>query len=116
LPNEKKHIFTQKKSEHDKANLANHSLQVFFLFPNSLLFSMILSGILKVYLNVVRTVPIWHITSGGLAAGGGLTAGVAGHKRSFSHYLFCGATPPLAPNRSLYAGLFNLQYSSNLFE
>jgi hypothetical protein len=44
-----------------------------------------------------------HITSGGLAKGGGLTAVVAGYKLSFPHKTFCGLTPPLAPNRSLYA-------------
>ena len=36
------------------------------------------------------------------------TTFVAGDKRSISHYLFCGVTAAVAPNRSLGAGILRL--------
>ena len=47
-----------------------------------------------------------RITSERLGAGGGYDTVHAGHKRSCSHCTFCGATPPLAPNRQLAAAHF----------
>ena len=41
-----------------------------------------------------------------LGAGGGYDTVHAGHKRSYSHCTFCGATPPLAPNRPLAVRCF----------
>ena len=47
-------------------------------------------------------------TSQRLGAGGGYDTVQAGHKRSYSHCTFRGATPPLAPNRQLYVGLSDI--------
>ena len=46
-----------------------------------------------------------HLTSERLGAGGGYETVHAGHKRSCSHCIFRGDTPPLAPNRQLCAGI-----------
>jgi hypothetical protein len=47
-----------------------------------------------------------------LGEGGGNTTVVAGYKLSFSHDIFYGVTPPLAPNRSLAAGVFTVSCGS----
>ena len=53
--------------------------------------------------NALATLPT---TSERLGAGGGDDTVHAGHKRSYSHCSFRGATPPLAPNRQLAEVLF----------
>jgi hypothetical protein len=53
-------------------------------------------------------------TSQRLGAGGGYDTVHAGYKRSISHCIFRGATPPLAPNRQLPAGILRL-YSKQFF-
>ena len=54
-------------------------------------------------------------TSERLGAGGGYDTVHAGYYRSFSHCTFRGATPPLAPNRQLCAGIFLSKFISSLF-
>ena len=48
-----------------------------------------------------RHFPALQPTSERLGAGGGYDTVHAGHKRSYSHCTFRGATPPLVPNRQL---------------
>jgi hypothetical protein len=57
-----------------------------------------------------------HITSERLGAGGGYDTVHAGYYRSYSHCTFRGATPPLAPNRQLYAGFFYFVFRALLFD
>jgi len=57
---------------------------------------------------VARALPLTGWRLGEAAAS---TTFVAGDKHSIPHYLFCGVTAAVAPNRSLGAGIFVLMFT-----
>ena len=100
------------RSEHGKSQLSIKFLCsififVFLSFIHHFQISLSLSATLCLFASkshcAVRNLPI---TRKRLEAGGGYDTVHAGYKRSYSHYTFCGVTPPLAPNRTLSAAIF----------